>query len=323
MVKKRTKTVLVVLLALVLVLGLAAFGTAKHYLGKIDRIDHDEIEVISPEDESFETDDPNADAGDEQDEEMAAANSLGDEDLINILLVGQDTRNGKRARSDSMILCSLNPDTKELSMISFLRDTYVQFPTGYSNNRLNAAYAFGGFPMLYGVLEENFGVHVDGGIEVDFTAFEQIIDLLGGVDISLTKAEGEWMGLPAGMQHMDGKTALNYARIRKLDSDFGRTERQRNVLTALFHKFRGSDVSTILNLANQALGMVKTDMSDGELMKLVTKLAPALSQLQLSTHHVPGDGDYQLTTRRGMSVLVPDMAAVREALKTEYLPLGE
>ena len=323
MVKKKTKTVLGVLLVLILVLGLAGFGVAKHYLGKIDRIDHDKIEVIAPGDESFETDDPNAAAGDEADEAMEAANSLGDEDLLNILLVGQDTRNGKRARSDSMILCSLNPKTHEVALISFLRDTYVQFPTGYSNNRLNAAYCFGGFPMLYDVLTTNFGIHVDGGIEVDFNDFEKIINVLGGVDINLTQAEGDWMGLPAGMIHMDGKTALNYARIRKLDSDFGRTERQRNVLTALFNKFRSADVSTIMDLANQILGMVRTDMSDGELVKLVAKLAPMLSKLELTTHHVPGDGDYQLTTRRGMSVLVPDMNAVREALKTEYLPLGE
>ena len=236
--------------------------------------------------------------------------------------MGQDTRTGKRARSDSMILCSINPDTKAISLISFLRDTYVKFPTGYSNNRLNAAYAFGGFPMLYSVLEENFGVHVDGGVEVDFEGFEKIINTLGGVDINLTKAEGEWMGLPSGMNHMDGKTALNYARIRKLDSDFGRTERQRNVLTALFNKFKGADLSTIMDLANQVLGMVRTDLSDGELLKLVTQLAPAMSKLELSTHHVPADDAYQLTTRRGMSVLVPDMAKIHEDLKNEYLPLN-
>lgn len=319
--KKKTMTVLGVILALILLLGLAGFGVAKHYLGKIDRIDHQEIEVIQPGDESFETDEPGAPV-EEDKTELETAEKLNDEDLINILLVGQDTRTGKRARSDSMILCSLNPKTKELSLISFLRDTYVKFPTGYSNNRLNAAYCFGGFPMLYGVLEENFGVHVDGGIEVDFEGFEQIIDLLGGVDISLTQGEADWLGLPAGMNHMDGKTALNYARIRKLDSDFGRTQRQRNVLTALFNKFKGSDLSTIMDLADRILGMVRTDMSDGALLKLVTQTAPVLSQLQLSTHHVPADDAYQLTTRRGMSVLVPNMAKIHEDLKNEYLPLG-
>ena len=72
-----------------------------------------------------------------------------DDDLLNILLVGQDRREGEgRQRSDSMILCSINPATKQISMISFLRDLYVQIPGGYSDNRLNAAYVFGGFPLL-------------------------------------------------------------------------------------------------------------------------------------------------------------------------------
>lgn len=322
MVKKKTAVVLSVLVALILALSLAGFGVAKHYLGKIDRIDHNSIDIVSPEDESFETDDPTAGAEDVSNEVLETAGTLEDEKLINILLVGQDTRTGQRARSDSMILCSLNRETKECSLISFLRDTYVKFPTGYSNNRLNAAYCFGGFPMLYNVLEENFGIHVDGGIEVDFKGFEKIINVLGGVDINLTKAEGEWMGLPAGMNHMDGKTALNYARIRKLDSDFGRTERQRNVLTALFNKFHSADLSTIMDLANQVLGMVRTDMSDGELLKLVTQMAPALSQMKLSTYHVPANDAYTLTTRRGMSVLVPNMAKIHEDLKNEYLPLN-
>ena len=319
--KKKMKIALGVLAALLLVLCLSGVFVVKHYLNKVDRIEHEEIEVVAPENEDFETDGSGEDEPVEEDR-VGKAPSLHDEDLIHILLVGQDTRSGKRARSDSMILCSLNPDTRQVAMISFLRDLYVQLPEGYSNNRLNAAYAFGGFPMLYEVLNTNFGLTIDGGIEVDFEGFKDIIDLLGGVDISLTQAEAEWMGLSAGMQHMDGETALNYSRIRKLDSDFGRTERQRNVLTALFNKFRQSDIKTVMDLVNQVLGMVRTDLTDGEILRLAGQVAPMLSQLELTTHHVPADDAYHGARRNGMSVLIPDMDKIHDDLLNEYLPFS-
>ena len=111
---------------------------------------------------------------------------LEDDHLINILLVGQDRREGEgRQRSDTMILCSINLETGETSLISFLRDLYVQIPGGYSDNRLNATYAFGGFDLLDATLTENFGVSIDGNFEVDFTGFEAIIDMVGGIDIEL------------------------------------------------------------------------------------------------------------------------------------------
>lgn len=84
-----------------------------------------------------------------------------------------------------MILCSINLETGETSLISFLRDLYVQIPGGYSDNRLNATYAFGGFDLLDATLTENFGVSIDGNFEVDFTGFEAIIDMVGGIDIEL------------------------------------------------------------------------------------------------------------------------------------------
>lgn len=320
--KKKVKVVLGAVVALVLVLSLSGIFVVKHYLNKVDRVDH--VEVVKPEDEDFETDGADdATQTPPEEDRFGKAPSLHDEDLINILLVGQDTRNGKRARSDSMILCSLNPETKQVSMISFMRDLYVQMPEGYSNNRLNAAYAFGGFPMLYEVLNTNFGLTIDGGIEVDFEGFKDIIDLLGGVDISLTQAEAEWMGLPAGMNHMNGARALEYSRIRKLDSDFGRTQRQRNVMTALFNKFHQADVKTVMSLVNQALSMVRTDMSDGEIIRLATQVAPMLSDMDLNSYNVPAKDAYHGARRNGMSVLIPDMDKIHDDLLNEYLPFSK
>ncbi len=101
-------------------------------------------------------------------EKFEAVNNDG---LVNILLIGQDRREVKsRQRSDAMILCRFNPETNKLSMISFLRDLYVQIP-GYEDNRLNAAYAYGGFELLKETLALNFGITVDGCLESDFEGF--------------------------------------------------------------------------------------------------------------------------------------------------------
>ena len=111
--------------------------------------------------------------------------------IINILLIGQDRRPGEgRARSDAMVLYTFNLKNGTLTMTSFLRDLYVKIP-GYKDNRMNAAYALGGMRLLDDTLEQNFGVVVDGNVEVDFAKFETIINMLGGVDIKLTSAEAD------------------------------------------------------------------------------------------------------------------------------------
>ena len=124
-------------------------------------------------------------------------------------------------------------------------------------------YAIGGMEMLNETLEMNFGIHVDHNIEVDFSGFERIVDLMGGVDINLTSKEAKWMGdgLKAGVNHLNGEKALEYARIRKIDSDFGRTNRQRTVLKALLEKAKRMNLSELNNLANALVPMVTTDMT--------------------------------------------------------------
>ena len=221
-----------------------------------------------------------------------------------------------------MILCSFNPKTNELSMISFLRDLYVQIP-GYSDNRMNAAYVFGGFPLLKATLYQNFGVTVDGCFEVDFSGFKRIIDIVGGVDIYLTAAEAKIVGDGAkeGMNHLDGDHALIYSRIRKIDSDFQRTSRQRKVLTAIFNNVKGCSVSELLDLVNEILPILTTDMSNGDIMSLAVKYAPAVASLNLETHSVPSDGNFKHAMIRGMAVKVPDLYLNKKKIFEEYLPM--
>ncbi len=320
--KKRGAVAAALLLILAICIG-GIFFAANHYLGKINRVE--DVEPIPVEEEYFETDeaDPSLEVVDPDSIVWDNAATRNDEDLINILLIGQDKRPGQgRQRSDSMILCSFNPETNELSMISFLRDLYVQIP-GYSDNRLNAAYVFGGFPLLKSTLNTNFGVTVDGCVEVDFNGFKNVIDTIGGVDIELTEAEAKIIGdgAKAGKSHLDGEHALMYARIRKLDSDFGRTERQRNVLNAVFSKLKDSSVSELLGLVNTILPMITTDMTNVQITSLAVKYAPSLINLKISTYHVPASGSYKNAMVRGMAVLVPDLAEVKKAIFEDYLPL--
>lgn len=325
--KSAALTAFLVTLTLIILLMLGAVALLDHYLGKIERTPSEVVDVIPPENEDFETDEIPAEAEELTPEEIEWKEAVppGDDHLINILLVGQDGREGEsRQRSDSMILCSINAETKEISMVSFLRDLYVQIPGGYAPNRLNAAYAFGGFPLLDLALGQNFGITIDGNVEVDFSRFVEIIDAVGGVDIALTSSEAPYVVNTnvAGTYHLTGEQALTYARLRKIDSDFGRTSRQRNILAAVFDKIKKLNLNDMLAILDTILPSLTTDMSNTEIIATATKLFPLLSDVQLNSYHVPANNAYYNANVNGMSVLVPDIELICAQLKEEYLPLG-
>ena len=237
--------------------------------------------------------------------------------LVNILLVGQDRRiHEPRQRSDAMILCTINTEKRTVVLTSFLRDAYVKLPGSYGMNRLNVPYLIGGFEMLDRCLEENFGVHVDHNIEVDFSGFKAVIDAMGGIDIALTEqeakiVEGEQV---VGMNHLDGGQALMYARIRKIDNDFERTNRQRKVLTVLFEKVRTMNLLGLLRVSKEVLPMITTDMTDEEILGYVLELAPLLDELEIVTQSVPDQTEFEYDMIDGMSVVIPNMDAIRRKL---------
>lgn len=246
-----------------------------------------------------------------------------DDSLFNILLIGQDRReNEGRQRSDAMILCSFNYETKELSLISFLRDLYVQIP-GYEPNRLNAAYAYGGFPLIKQTFSENFGLSIDGCLEVDFESFEKIIDILGGVELELTAAEAKIVGGGAyeGVCLLNGEQALTYTRIRKIDSDFQRTERQRKLIGSVFAKMKNCTLPELMSLVGEIMPLISTDMAEDILLSFAANLAASLSELEIEQHGVPSEGNYKNATINGMAVLVPDLYEIKKLIFEEYLPL--
>lgn len=220
--------------------------------------------------------------------------------VVNIMLIGEDRRPGEpRQRSDSMILCSFNTNNNSITMISFLRDTYVAIP-GYASEKMNAAYAHGGPNLLDQTLATNFGVHVDANVMVDFDGFRGIIDMLGGVEINLTQKEADYMnkihgfGLSAGLQRLNGNQALQYSRIRKIDGDAFRSQRQRNVLTALIKQYKSKSVLEMVTLTSQIVqtGFIQTDMTASELTSYVMQLAPMLSTAQINNQQIPATNTY-------------------------------
>ena len=249
--------------------------------------------------------------------------ALDNDGLVNILLVGQDKREGEsRQRSDAMILCSFNPETNMLSMISFLRDLYVQIP-GYDDNRLNAAYAYRAFELLKETLALNFGITVDGCLEADFEGFKKIIDTVGGVEIELTAEEAEIVGSGAseGLCNLDGEQALTYARIRKIDSDFQRTARQRKIMSAVFEKAKTYSLPELAVFFGEILPLMATDMTEDEIMTLALTLASSFSEIETSSYIVPAEGTYKNAVIREMAVLVPDLYEIKKLIFEEYLPM--
>ena len=229
-----------------------------------------------------------------------------DNELINILLIGQDARTAASwQKSEVMILCTFNKNAKTVTTTSFLKDMYVQIP-GHGNNKLNVAYTIGGMKLLRQTLQENFGVHIDGCVAVNFGGFIKLIDMVGGVEIGLTAGEasylnenGNWgvtshngWNLKQGKNVLSGAQALGYSRIFVLDSEMARTGRQRNVIAALIQQAKKKNLVELYDLAKEAAAMISTDMSDNQIKEYITKVAPLLMDLNLITQRIPADGSY-------------------------------
>ena len=237
--------------------------------------------------------------------------------VINVLLVGQDQREGQgRMHSDSMILCTLNKTTKTLTMTSFMRDMWVYIPEHY-NERINVPYMVGGFDLLNATLDYNFGVHGDYNVEVDFAGFTSAIDTIGGVEIELTAAEArylnrrgnwdfeenEYWDLVEGTNLLNGSQAFAYSRIRDIGDDFERTNRQRTVLTKLVEKAKTLSVAQLYDLVKTLIPNFTTDMSNPQIIGLMLEAVPMLSDIKIVSQRIPMDGQFSFANKGGASVI--------------------
>lgn len=242
-----------------------------------------------------------------------------DPDYYNVLLIGCDKYDGTAQRSDSMILVSIDKTTQKIKFTSFMRDMWVSIP-GYESGRLNAAYAYGGAELLMETISTNFGININGYVTVDFEMFKQVIDGLGGVTVDITEKEANFINrtshaeVHAGENLLDGDYALIYCRIRYLDSDFNRTQRQRKVMTSILKKMASQNPIKSISVMKSVLPLVTSGISP---FTLTIKAFGALKYIQYETDQLrlPIDGGYTNQYINGQDVLVPDKQANAEALQ--------
>ncbi len=268
--------------------------------------------------------------------EILVDEPMKEEGVTNILLIGNDSRaGGGDGRSDAMILVSISNHTKTIYLTSLLRDMYVEIP-GHESNRLNAAYSFGGPELLLKTIKQNLDIEVNRYVQVNFQAFANLIDAVGGVELELTNEEVQLVNaylneynmlenrpintdyLPtdaSGLLHLNGPQALAYSRNRYIGSDFGRTERQRKILEAVFRQLPSSVLTNLDDLIEGILPNLTTNISKNECYALSLD-APKLLTYELVQASIPIAGSYQSVTIRKMSVLQVDFEKNREFIRT-------
>lgn len=293
--RRALKVITVILLMLLLLLVVAVTAGIIYVNIFLNKIDRTEITGdINMSDEEVYAEEPTVDATDSVEyieeaqkefEDIQKIEALKDANIDNILLIGTDrTSTGENGRSDSMILVTLNYDTGNIHLTSLMRAIYVCIPksTGDVWGMLNASYSWGGPKLLIDTVELNFRIDIDHYVVVDFEAFKKAVDILGGVDIDLTAGEAGYINsvgrenLNSGLQHLNGKQALIYARIRLIDNDFVRTSRQRTVIQELMKKATNATVSEIMEVASEILPLVNTNLTNTEILSYAFKALPML-----------------------------------------------
>ena len=213
----------------------------------------------------------------------------------NVLLIGVDRRDTSWAgNSDAMILISINYDKHKITMTSFMRDTYAYIP-GAGYWKMNRSCALGGAPLTCQTLEATFLLHVDNYATCDFNGLRGLVNAIGGIDVYLTQAEAEYIHLSIGQDrvvHLNGDKALAHARNRTSGGyDYARTQRQRNVLMAIYNKIKSGGVGSVANAASAILPYVVHNIDGGTLANLIAN-APSLMNWPIQQLRVPFDGQF-------------------------------
>ena len=312
---------LIIMLALLCVgLWFLRGGGMEHFLDRVQRADEVTVPtqpVEIPPEFQVEEIPETTEEGDTEPTETEPTETWpqvqSDANLTTFLLVGQNYRAGPDGEesylSDSMIMVTINRETKTMTMTSIMRDLYVILPAyaGHTQgqNRINVNYHLGtiwtgtrqgGMEMLAKCVEQNFGIPIDHTVEVDFEAFEKIINMMGGVEIDITEAEAKYLSsdqvgyidhIEPGLQTLNGLEALAYARIRKIDGDEQRTGRQRNILMSLLKKCMTMSLFDLRDLAYEILPMVTTDMETEEMKNYILEFLPMLTELKIVSQVLP------------------------------------
>jgi LCP family protein required for cell wall assembly len=240
---------------------------------------------------------------------------------INILILGSDKRAYTGGfRTDVILLVTVNFEQKIINMTSFPRDLYVYMP-GYYQERINATQFKGGFQLTAATFEYNFGVRPDYYVMLEFSGFESVINMMGGIDVAVAQSLTDqrdgfgYYTVNPGLVHMDGATALWYVRSRYTTSDFDRTRRQQEVLLAVVNRIVALDmIPKIPQLYQQYKNTVETDLSLEDIVPLVP-LAPEFLQGNFGRYAIGREHVTPWNTSSGSAVLLPNTAAIQAVLK--------
>lgn len=367
--KKKILTIVLISVLILALIALTVLGVVFHYIGKINIKENESIDVdsaISDYAKKFDIDTSSKDKSDiikeidkslnngKSDSSDTDSNTLNDANqsnlnhynamsldimrdpnVLNVLLIGTDARNtSERGRSDSMILVSINKQTKKLLMFSFLRDIYLYIP-GVESTRLNHSYAYGGPELTMKTIEQNFGIEINKYVQVNFYSFIEVIDAVGGIDLTVTDDEAklinDYLGeinklvgdksgsdrlSGGGNLHLNGKQALCYARIRYIGTDFARTRRQRDVLNQVLEKVRNMELGELSDFLDETLPLITTNLTQSEIFSLLVN-ANEYSNYTRVADSIPLNQTYYFMTVRGMSVIGIDFDANINVLRKE------
>ena len=217
-------------------------------------------------------------------------------------------------------MMTLNKYEKTISMTSVLRDTLVQRGGSfkghtYGGGKINAMYHMGytwdgvagSMAVMNQILYDNFGIEIDHNVEIDFDAFMEVVDRLGGIEVEIDQAEADYLNaddfwvykdVEPGLQHMYGMTALSYARMRKAEgdneSDIKRSDRQRKVITALMEQVKKKNLIELQQIVNKILPRITTSMTNSEITDLLMMVVPMMTDIKIvASGTCPAAGTYK------------------------------
>ena len=235
----------------------------------------------------------------------------------NIVVMGCDIRKDDVGRSDTLFVVMLDKSKKNAALLSVPRYTRVKIK-GHGWDKINAAFAYGGQKLTRETVQDFLGIKLDNYVLVDFRGFKGLVDAVGGVDINVEKRmyyydpyDGFEIDLRPGMQHMDGKTAMQYVRYRDEEGDIGRIRRQQKFLMALYRHIASKNIiAKIPGVSKQIMSMVKTDLSLKEMVELGNVMRDMVEKDGLKMSMVPGEPEYI----DGISYWIPDIPKMRQKM---------
>lgn len=191
----------------------------------------------------------------------------------NIALLGIDGSGGDGDRTDVLKIISVDFDNKNIKITSIQRDNLFYQPMEERYEKLNHAYMYDGVQGTLSTLNYNLDLDISKYVKFNFDSVKHIVDILGGVDIAVTEEEANYLQIgSAGVYHFDGDDTLKYSRIRKLDNDYGRMQRQNNVINAVLAGFNGKSPFELLDIVNNVMPYLETNISNGTIKDYVTKM---------------------------------------------------